>query len=338
MKHFRDLVLSTREPALHNVLWIEPIKDEEGKYIWGQYQVKMYEDGWKLLLGNGNSENNDLQFKVEKTLPNGEVIIQLYDASDPNNKHKAYPITRASFVYMSNGRTTVEEAINNLNTALANISSSIKKAFIADEHDIDTILNKQGKTFWVHSAGTNGVMDGEKYLRKYTTDSSYTTTEQLGLGDIIIDLTDDAANHRLHIVDSISTTAATVYVIANYADIFNTISLIRDNYLRDVKVDNDSVVTTSGSGSSAKQIANINRPIREVYMVSGSDAINTLYPTGKQGKIFFYEEVVDSVHIGHLIKYTSNNHYIPLEAGLGDLFFNLGTNLPYQNKQLYILK
>jgi hypothetical protein len=53
MKHFRDLVLSTKEPALHNVLWIEPVDIDE-------YIVKMYEDGWKPLFGGGGADSHGL--------------------------------------------------------------------------------------------------------------------------------------------------------------------------------------------------------------------------------------------------------------------------------------
>jgi hypothetical protein len=109
MKHYRDLVLSTKEPLIHNVLWIKPM-DEVGKY-----KIFMFEgDGWLPLYGS-DSAYSSLDYNTLKKLPDG-YIIQLLDNpfNDKDRATKLYPVTKGSYVYLNNG-LTLEEYIMQIN-------------------------------------------------------------------------------------------------------------------------------------------------------------------------------------------------------------------------------
>ncbi len=331
MKHFRDLVLSTKEPALHNVLWIKPDKLDFTKY-W----VYMYEDGWKKLFGDAGPSAAGIEYKViDSSLPDSSdgtknIIVQLQDPNkDPNTNTNLYPVTKATFVWMNNGKT-VQQAIDEINLQLSNINKQFKKAIVANIGTIDSDHpNKAGKTYWVYRQSQDGVYIGERKLRKYVTNSQFNYTESLELGDILADIT-VGLDHSLMQTTNVNLTSqeATLHSLANIKDVQHALQSVRERYVRDVCIDteNNSVVETIGSGTSAKNVAILGKSIRQVYMVNGVSDIDINYVGQKKGKIFFYIETINNDNIGHLITYNSNSasaQPIAIKANEGELFFNL---------------
>ena len=320
MKHFRDLVLSTREPVLHNVLWIMPDKEDRTKY-W----LYMYEDGWKLLFGQGTSSTG-ISYKVIDTLPNSpdgskNVVVQFIDEDrDPNVTTNLYPKTRAVCVTLNNG-LTVEEAINNINRILANINSNIRKAIYIQEDMLGQEDRFTGKTFFVYSSydRTNNIYTGEPYLRKYTSESNY-TKQYLGLGDIVIGIDDDQfgmEDHRLNVVNTLRSGSASLIGYMTYKD-FNIKTASYDNiYVQQVQVDGINV-----AGGNPR-VANIADDVRPVYMIKYSN-LDTYYPgTDKVGKTFFFRQ--NENNLGHLVRYTSTTEYDEIPLVKGDILYNLDT-------------
>ena len=318
MKHFRDLVLSTKEPVLHNVLWIMPDKEDRTKY-----QVYMYEDGWKLLLGQGSSSTG-ISYKVIDTLPNSpdgskNVVVQFIDEDrDPNVTTNLYPKTRAVCVTLNNG-LTVEEAINNINRTLANINSNIRKAIFIQDDTLGQEDRFTGKTFFVYSSydSTNNIYTGEPYLRKYTSESNY-TKEYLGLGDIVIGIDDGQfgmEDHRLNVVNTLRSGSASLIGYMTYKD-FNIKTASYDNiYVQQVQVDGINVA------SGNPRVANIADDVRPVYMIDYSN-LDTYYPgTDKVGKTFFFKQ--NENNLGHLVRYTSTTVYDEIPLAKGDILYNL---------------
>ena len=288
MKHFRDLVLSTKEPAVKNVLWIMPDKEDRTKY-----GVYMFEDGWKLLFGGGGSSSSGIGYTVLQTLPDGpngekNVIVQFTDSErDPNVVTNLHPKTRAVCVTLNNG-LTVEEAINNINKVLANINSNIRKAIYIQEDMLGQEDRFTGKTFFVYSSydRDNNIYTGELYLRKYTSESNY-TKEYLGLGDIVIGIDDDQfgmEDHRLNVVNTLRSGSASLMGYMTYKD-FNIKTASYDStYIQEVQVDGVNVA------SGNPRIANIADNVRPVYMIKYSN-LDTHYPgTDKVGKTFFFRQ------------------------------------------------
>ena len=328
MKHFRDLVLSTKEPAVKNVLWIDPVRDEQtGKYILGEYRVKMFEDGWKVLFGGGGEGSNGLGFQVDHYLPNGDIIIQLYDERDPNNKSKVYPITRAKDVYLING-DNVEDAINRINTALSNISLMIKKASFQTEDSLNVIHEKRNNTYWVYESRnqTIGQYIGESYIRKYTTNNEYTKIN-LSYGDIVINTNSINADvtyvQCMNINNNVKKAQIKEFVDKEYLN--NKINEIINTVVTDVQVDGDSVVSDG--------VANISRSKRAVYIVT-SEIFNSDYNTAesKAYKTFFIRNMQSAhgVDATMLYKYTDTGlqedaQEIPLFTG--DLLFNMDDHI-----------
>jgi len=328
MKHFRDLVLSTKEPAVKNVLWIDPVKDEQtGRYILGEYRVKMFEDGWKVLFGGGGEGSNGLGFQVDHYLPNGDIIIQLYDERDPNNRNKVYPITRAKDVYLING-DNVEDTINRINTALSNISLMIKKASFSTEAHLNNIPEKRNNTYWVYESHNNiiGKYVGESYIRKYTTNSEYTKIN-LSYGDIVVNTNGVNADvtyvNNISISNNVKKAEIREFVDKEYLN--NRINEIINTVVTDVQVDGDSVVSDG--------VANISRSKRAVYIVT-SEIFNSDYHTAESraNKTFFIRNMqsahgVDAIM---LYKYTDTGlqedvQEIPLFTG--DLLFNMDDHI-----------
>ena len=335
MKHFRDLVLSTKEPALHNVLWIEPKKDEEtGKYIWGEYLVKMFEDGWKILFGGGGTSSNGLGFVV---LNPRTGLTQLYDVRDPDNHKEIYPVTKAANVYLSN-TIDVETAINNINAQLRNITSNVRKAVFAMDDMIDGWeVSKAGKTFWIYdhnsSLNTNGYFTGEPFLRKYTTNDSY-TREVLYLSDIVMAIDDEVSgmrDTRMWYVNSIASQEAQLLSIADYKDLIQLRNSLNSTYIQDIQVDGVSVVNQSGT----PKIGSIKDDVRPVYMINYAN-LETYYPgNSKKDKTFFFKQ--DENNRGSLIRYTSSTAYEEIPLKEGDLLYNLDSNFDFIEKGLYIV-
>ena len=318
MKHFRDLVLSTKEPVLHNVLWIRPDKEDRTKY-W----LYMYEDGWKLLFGQGASSTS-ISYKVLDTLPNSpdgskNVVVQFIDEDrDPNVTTNLYPKTRAVCVTLNNG-LTVEEAINNINKILANINSNIRKAIYIQEDMLGQEDRFTGKTFFVYSSydRDNNIYTGEPYLRKYTSESNY-TKEYLGLGDIVIGIDDDQfamEDHRLNVVNTLRSGSASLIGYMTYKD-FNIKTASYDNtYLQEVQIDGVNIA------SGNPRIANIADNVRPVYMIK-YDNLDTYYPgTDKVGKTFFFRQ--NENNLGHLVRYTSTTTRDEIPLVKGDILYNL---------------
>ena len=318
MKHFRDLVLSTKEPVLHNVLWIMPDKEDRTKY-W----LYMYEDGWKLLFSQGASSTG-ISYKVLDTLPNSpdgskNVVVQFIDEDrDPNVTTNLYPKTRAVCVTLNNG-LTVEEAINNINRILANINSNIRKAIYIQEDMLGQEDRFTGKTFFVYSSydRTNNIYTGEPYLRKYTSESNY-TKEYLGLGDIVIGIDDDQfgmEDHRLNVVNTLRSGSASLIGYMTYKD-FNIKTASYDNiYVQQVQVDGINVADGN------PRVANIADDVRPVYMIKYSN-LDTYYPgTDKVGKTFFFKQ--NENNLGHLVRYTSTTEYDEIPLVKGDILYNL---------------
>lgn len=79
MKHFRDLVLSTKEPVLHNILWINPDEQDLDKYT-----VFMFEDGWKPLFGTSSAGTAYFDFVAsnEQTNASGNVTTWTVTTND----------------------------------------------------------------------------------------------------------------------------------------------------------------------------------------------------------------------------------------------------------------
>lgn len=336
MKHFRDLVLSTKEPVLHNVLWIEPVRDEQtGKYILGKYQVKMFEDGWKILLGGGGEGSNGLGFRVVTILPNGDEIVQLYDTTDPNNPTKAYPITMATKVYLSN-TVDVETAINNINNQLRNITSTVRKAIFATDDMIDGWeVSKAGKTFWVYdhtsSLNNNGYFTGEPQLRVYTSNSSY-TTEQLYLSDIVMAIDDEVSgmqDTRMWYVNTIGGHSAQLIALVDFKDLIQLRNSLGSIYTTDIQVDGESV--TSGN----PKVAYLSDNVRPVYMVNTTN-FETWYPTtNKIGKTFFFKEGTNNS--GILRRYKTQTEYDEIVLKEGDLLYNMDSHGQFVHKTLYLV-
>ena len=318
MKHFRDLVLSTKEPVLHNVLWIKPDKEDRTKY-W----LYMYEDGWKLLFGQGASSTG-ISYKVLDTLPNSpdgskNVVVQFIDEDrDPNVTTNLYPKTRAVCVTLNNG-LTVEEAINNINRILANINSNIRKAIYIQEDMLGQEDRFTGKTFFVYSSydRTNNIYTGEPYLRKYTSESSY-TKEYLGLGDIVIGIDDyqfGMEDHRLNVVNTLRSGSASLIGYMTYKDFNIKTASYNRTYLQEVQVDGVNIA------SGNPKVANIADDVRPVYMIRYSN-LDTYYPgTDKVGKTFFFKQ--NENNLGHLVRYTSTTAYDEIPLKKGDILYNL---------------
>ena len=335
MKHFRDLVLSTREPALHNVLWIEPKKDEEtGKYIWGEYLVKMFEDGWKVLFGGGGTSSNGLGFVV---LNPRTGLTQLYDVRDPDNHKEIYPVTKAANVYLSN-TIDVETAINNINAQLRNITSNVRKAVFAMDDMIEGWeASKAGKTFWVYdhnsSLNIDGYFTGELFLRKYTTNSSY-TREPLNLSDIVMAIDDEVSgmqNTRMWYVNTITSSNAQLLSIVDFKDLIQLRNSLNSTYIQDIQVDGVSVVNQSGT----PKIGSISEDVRNVYMINYSN-LETYYPgNDKKDKIFFFKQGENNK--GSLSRYTSSTAYEEIPLKEGDLLYNLDSNFDFIEKGLYVV-
>jgi len=324
MKHFRDLVLSTKEPAVKNVLWIDPVRDEQtGKYILGEYRVKMFEDGWKVLFGGGGEGSNGLGFQVDHYLPNGHIIIQLYDERDPNNRNKVYPITRAKDVYLING-DNVEDTINRINNALSNINLMVKRASFVTEASLNNIVDKRNNNYWVYESRnqTIGKYIGESYIRKYTTNSEYTKIN-LSYGDIVINTT--SANADITYVECITignnVKKAQIKELVDKEYLNTKINEIINTIITDVQVDGDSVVSDG--------VANISRSKRAVYIVT-SEIFSNDYRTAesKANKTFFIRNMQSAHGVDAIIlyKYTDTGlqedaREIPLFTG--DLLFNM---------------
>lgn len=318
MKHFRDLVLSTKEPVLHNVLWIMPDKEDRTKY-----RLYMYEDGWKLLFGQGASSTG-ISYKVIDTLPNSpdgskNVVVQFIDEDrDPNVTTNLYPKTRAVCVTLNNG-LTVEEAINNINRILANINSNIRKAIYIQEDMLGQEDRLTGKTFFVYSSYdiTNNIYTGEPYLRKYTSESSY-TKEYLGLGDIVIGIDDDQfgmKDHRLNVVNILSSGSASLIGYMTYKDFNIKTASYNNTYLQEVQIDGVNIANGN------PRVADIADDVRPVYMIRYSN-LDTYYPgTDKVGKTFFFKQ--DENNLGHLVRYTSTTAYDEIPLAKGDILYNL---------------
>ena len=335
MKHFRDLVLSTREPSLHNVLWIEPKKDEQtGRYIWGEYLVKMFEDGWKILFGGGGSSSNGLGFEV---LEPRTGLTQLYDVRDPDNPQKIYPITKAANVYLSN-TISVETAINNINQQLRNVTSNVRKAIFAMDDMIDGWeVSKAGKTFWVYSNSSDlerdGYFTGELFLRKYTSNSSY-TKETLNLGDIVMAVDDEVSsmrNTRMWYVDYISSSNLTMFSIVDRKDLIQLKNQLNLQFIKDVTIDGISITSTVGGIRKAT----ISDDVRPVYMVNYNN-LETYYPgNNKKDKVFFIKSGENES--GDLLRYTSSSQYETITLQKGDILFNLDTHQDYVENALYVI-
>ena len=333
MKHFRDLVLSTKEPAVKNVLWIEPKKDEEtGKYIWGEYLVKMFEDGWKVLFGGGGTDSNGLGFVV---LNPRTGLTQLYDVRDPDNHKEIYPVTKATNVYLSNA-IDVETAINNINTQLRNITSSVRKAVFAADDMIDGWeVSKAGKTFWVYdhnsSLNIDGYFTGELFLRKYTTNNSY-TREPLNLSDIVMAIDDEVSgmqNTRMWYVNTITSSNAQLMNVADYKDLIQLRNSLDSTYLQDVQIDGVSIINSTGT----PKIASISEDVRAVYMINYNN-LETYYPgNDKKDKTFFFKQGENNR--GVLSRYTSSTEYEEIVLKEGDLLYNLDDNSDFVEKGLY---
>ena len=335
MKHFRDLVLSTKEPALHNVLWIEPKKDENtGKYVWGEYLVKMFEDGWKVLFGGGGEGSNGLGFVI---LNPRTGLTQLYDVRDPDNHKEIYPVTKATNVYLSN-TVDVETAINNINQQLKNMSSTVRKAIFAMDDMIDNWeVSKVGKTFWVYSQNSalesDGYFTGEPFLRKYTTNSSY-TRETLYLSDIVMAIDDEISgmqNTRMWYVNIITPNNARLMNIADYKDLIQLRSSLNSTYLQDIQIDGVSITNQVGS----TKVASISDDVRPVYMIDYAN-LETFYPgNSKKDKTFFFKQGENN--LGRLARYTSATQYEEIVLREGDLLYNLDNNFEKKKKGLYVV-
>lgn len=319
MKHFRDLVLSTKEPVLHNVLWIKPIGV-------ATYRVYMYEDGWQLLFGGSNGEGGGISYEILETRPDG-YIVQFIDNSDPTNKKNLYPKTKAIQVWLSNG-INVEQAIANINNTLSNLSSMIKKAnFVTIEQLNNNTLSKSHKTFWVYNYHNSDTEEyrGEGFLRKYTTEREYTTIS-LSAADIVMDITN--ASTKLGYVESIvreplpsTNKTAIIKIVATMEDVHTAINQLTNRLINDVRVDGDSVVTNG--------IANIPRSKRMVYIVT-SDIFDSDYPEGESraDKTFLIRQMQGSEPNDStmLIKYTNSGlqqDSTTINLVHGDLLFNV---------------
>lgn len=330
MKHFRDLVLSTKEPALHNVLWIKPDKDDLTKYL-----VLMYEDGWKLLFGNGNSTRG-INYRVIARRPDG-YVVQLIDDSDPDNIKNLYPQGRAVDILLSNN-VNVEVAINNINEQLRNISSVIRKAVFATDNTINSWqVSRAGKTFWVYdhisSLQSNGYFVGEPFLRKYTNNNSY-TREALSLSDIVMAVDDEISSMRdtrMWYVNDITSLEAQLMNVADYKDIIQVESSLDSRYIQDVQIDGQSVVELENN----VKVASISDNVRPVYMIDYAN-LETYYPgNAKVNKTFFFREGENNS--GELTRYTSSITYENIELKEGDILYNLDQNNDFFIKSLYVI-
>ena len=314
MKHFRDLVLSTKEPVLHNVLWIKPIGI-------AKYRVYMYEDGWKPLFGGSNGEGNGISYDIIKEVSDG-YIVQFIDETDPNNVQNLYPKTKAIQVWLSNG-INVEEAINNINRTLTEISLMIKKARFVTEQQLNSEQNRNGNTYWVYTSynENTGLYIGEGNIRKYTSNNAYTNIG-LATADIVMNVRPTSA--KLAYVESMAMSnngrTANIQLIATKKDLNTQINNLINTIISDVQVDGDSVVTN--------RVANIRSNKRIVYIVT-SDIFSSDYPEGeaRADKTFLIRTLgghpTDNTN---LVKYNStgleqNATKIPLFPG--DLLFNI---------------
>lgn len=314
MKHFRDLVLSTKEPVLHNVLWIKPTGT-------ATYIVYMYEDGWKPLFGGNSGDGNGISYDIIKEVSDG-YIVQFIDNRDPDNIKNLYPKTKAIQVWLSNG-INVEEAINNINRTLTEISLMIKKAKFVTQQQLNDEQNKSGNTYWIYTSynENTGFYTGEGNIRKYTSNNTYSNIS-LSTADIVMNVR--PASAKLAYVDSMTMSNngrnANIQLVATKNDLNTQINNLINTIISDVQVDGDSVVSN--------RVANIRSSKRIVYIVT-SDIFNSDYPEGeaRANKTFLIRTLgghpTDNTN---LVKYDStgleqNATKIPLFPG--DLLFNI---------------
>lgn len=335
MKHFRDLVLSTKEPALHNVLWIKPDKTDLAKY-W----VMIYEDGWKPLFGEGGSTARGINYTVVKNLSDGYIVQLIDDSVDPDNPKNLYPKTKAKYVFLSNS-IDVETAINDINNKLNSLNKAIKYAYYIDQETLDNTQYKRTQTYWVNEniRQSDGSIVGEDHLRTYTTEEEYTSTP-LQPFDLIV-FTNPVSeegylmNKLAYVVScplvpqgggTYARKAKVQFATSqNYVD--EAISNIIDHYIIDVKVDNESVV------DSTYKVANIYKSVKYVYMINYSNLDRYYYgDAAKLGKTFYFnygENLATS-----LVKYTVDGTIdIPLTDGT--ILYNLDMNVDYNPTTLY---
>lgn len=340
MKHFRDLVLSTKEPVLHNVLWIQPDKTDISVY-----HLYMYEDGWKELF-DSSSVSSGIQYRVIEYLADSSdgtknAVVQFYDPTkNPNVDTNLYPKTIAALVSLNNG-LTVQQAIENINNQLATLNSRVKKAIFINAYDVDYTINKANKTYWVHQSGSDGRIIGEPYFRDYVSETSYVKKTFISVGDVLINTFNDLqTEHRMHQVITVEDNEIVVQTLANLEDIIDRISDLHSLYLRDVNVDGSSVVESVTPGSIVQRQAFLGKDIREVYMVDSFSQIDEYYPSNKKNKIFFY--IDEDNQNGHLIKCTvdttRDTRYSAIKPNLGELFYNINQNSSkYKYRKLYVL-
>lgn len=318
MKHFRDLVLSTKEPTLHNVLWIKPV----GLL---KYKVFMYEDGWQPLFGGDSEYDSGLNYTILNKLPDG-YVIQLIDNSNPDDVKNLYPKTRANVVYMSNG-IDVETTINNINSALANINSNIKQAIFISSDNFDQQTNLTGKTFFIYTnydADTD-TYTGDIFLRKYVSERKF-NREILKIGDIVMDIGNKSktlASRRLTEVNEVDSARAILLGYVTRAILNNTITKSDNKYVQDVQVDNKSVVVNNRN----KKVAKISEKIKHVYMINYRN-LDTYYSGQKTGKTFFFRNEENNSGVLHY--YTSETEYTDITLKLGDILYNLDQHLDFE--------
>ena len=309
MKHFRDLVLSTKEPALHNVLWIEPVDIDE-------YIVKMYEDGWKPLFGGGGADSHGLWYKDKQRLPDGSgYVVQLMDDyTDPTNPANIYPRTRAAYVTLSNG-IDIETALNNINLQLNSITSMIKKAKFVTE--LPSVITN-GEYYWVYSQynDSKGEYIGENFIRHYTSASQYDKIE-LSTTNIVMKLDNSAELGYVSAMNMSSVKRAIITVLPTKYDITSLINTAMQTVVTDIQIDGDSVVVNG--------VANISKGIRKVYLVT-DDIFNGDYRNNRANKTFLLRSSNNLTDQIQLYKYDDtgldeNRTEIPLHTG--DLLFNI---------------
>ena len=328
MKHFRDLVLSLREPVLHNVLWIKPDKNDLAKY-W----VLMYEDGWKPLFGEAGSSTRGINYTVVKNLPDGYIVQLIDDSVDPSNPTNLYPKTKAKYVYLSNS-VDIETAINDINTKLNTISNTVKYAIYTDAEALSG-YTKTGKTYWVTTGQTDDEDLGEGMLRTYTSENTYTAVD-LKKCDLVM-FTNELFDDRLGYVDNIYTEQligtttqvkrAAIKRLATKAYVDILFNNILQSVVQSVTVDGQSVVNEG--------VAELYAYIKPVYIVNYSNLENYYRGDAKIGKTFYTpagENMPDKV-----VRCTSADISeavnVPLENGT--ILYNLDTNGDYDEYSFY---
>lgn len=314
MKSYRDLVLSSKEPKFHNVLWIKPISR-------GVYKIYMYEgDGWTPLYGGDGSTG--LNYRILKSLPDG-YAIQLRDELDVKN---LYPKTLTSNVYNNAGKN-VDTLIAEINQAIENALSNVKKAIFVNQEGFERwSTDRAGLSFLMYNP-SQSVGGYEAFIRQYSKATGPWDYKVIPLykGDIVMNISSTGLSGEgdkeatMYYVEDIiqGPRHAELEAVVDTNTLNNAIEELRSS------IEQSREVTIDGE---IYQSENLRWRVKKCYVVE-EENLNVFTPI--YGRYYAVKRS-DSTYLTEIRYYNkedfeSVDDYTPVNFEVGDVFVSLST-------------